>query len=129
MKDNPIRGISTALRDSGIGIYRIEEGTILKAGGHNQDGQAWYGVSVRIDRDEAFIVELELTLDHHLAASAAEAEADLRNHFEEVTDEPYDLSPATIDPVWGHWRCTVSRRCHSIDEAVELVRDMLEWEF
>ena len=129
MAENPLKTVSRALSRSGIGTYRIIDDALLKAGGPNRDRQAWSGIAIRLDQGDAYVVELELTLDRHLAADAVEAERDLRNHFEEASDETYDLSPATIDPVWGHWRCSVSQRCHGIDEAVEQVRDMLEWEF
>ena len=129
MKDNPILGITAALRDAGIGVYRIEDGAVVKTGGHNRDSQAWSGISIRLDHDEAFIVELELTLNGHLAESAEEAELDLRVHFEARTGEVFELSGAALDPVWGHWCCSVSQRCHGTDEAVRLVDRMLGWEF
>ena len=128
MTDHPIHQISLALKDSGIGIYRVEDEAIVKTGGRNLDAQAWYGISVRLDNDEAFVVELELTLERHLAESVREAEADLRGQFEAITDEAFLISTATLDPVWGYWCCTVSRRCHSTDEAIGIVREMLGWE-
>ena len=126
---NPIKDVSAALGRSGIGTYRIDEDNRLKAGGLNHERQAWSGIAIRLDQGEAYVVELELTLDRHLAETAPDAEADLRRHFEEATSEPFEISAATVDPLWGHWRCTVSRRCHGVDEAVALVWAMLQWGF
>ena len=111
------------------GTYRIEEERLLKAGGPNRDGQAWSGIAIRLDRGEAYVVELELTLDRHHAETAGEARDDLQRHFAEVTTESFEISEASVDPVWGYWRCVVSRRCHGADETVALVWAMLQWGF
>ncbi len=129
MVAKPMETVSAALLNSGIGTYRIEDDELLKAGGPNKDGQAWSGISIRLDRGEAYVVELELTLDRHHAAMAEDARDDLRRHFDSVTSEPFEISDATIDPIWGCWRCTVYRRCHGVDQTVALVWAMLEWGF
>ncbi|MFH1531369.1 MAG: hypothetical protein ABIK09_11640 [Pseudomonadota bacterium] len=129
MTGSPLATISAALRHSGIGTYRIEDEKLLKTGGPNRDSQAWSGIAIRLDRGEAYVVELELTLDRHNAETAEEAQNDLRRHFEEATTEPFEISDASVDPIWGHWRCTVSRRCHCVDETVALVWAMLQWGF
>ena len=129
MHDNSLRTLSRALTRSGVGTYSIVDDAVLKAGGLNLDRQAWSGIAIRLDHGEAYVVELELTLDHHCAETADEARADLERNFIDAVTEPFDISHAEVDPIWGHWSCTVSRRLHGIDETIQLVLDMLEWGF
>ena len=127
MLENPLRLIAAAARRAGLETDRIKDG-ILKIGGTNCFKEATFSVSVSVEVDGVFVVELELTLDDYEDEDTAAVLEGLRSHVEEFIEEPYELSPVTLDPLWEHWCCTISQRTRDVDEAVTLVQDMLEWE-
>jgi len=128
MAENPLRSVADTVRRAGLEIDRIGKG-VLKVGGTNIFKQACFGVSVRVETENVFLVEMELTLDDDdMAEDTAAVLEDLRSQVEEFIEEPYELSSVTLDPLWEHWRCTISQRTKDVDEAATLVQDMLEWE-